>query len=220
MAGRRGTLLGSGDNYELKITNYELKINNMNTSEIIPVETGKLGLEVSSRLLHERLNVGHRHNDWVRNRINEYGFIEGEDFYYNFSKSTGGRQAKEYILTLDVAKEFAMLENTKTGRMIRRYFIEIEKRYRDWTGFILPMLETERDLFGERTGYNYIKLLMSCGCSVISGSVRRRMRRNPQEFFKNQLGQFVVSEKYGRTIVANAVTRRLNWEMAGLRITN
>ncbi|MDR2286542.1 MAG: antA/AntB antirepressor family protein [Prevotellaceae bacterium] len=180
--------------------------------EIIPIERGELGLEVNSRLLHRKLQVKTVHSRWIERRIDEYGFVEGLDFLPSLAKSTGGRRSKEYVLTLDTAKELAMLENNEEGRMIRRYFIEIEKRYRDWIGFILPRLETETDLFGKMTGYNYVKLLMSCGCSVVSSSVRRRIRRNPREFWKNQHGQWVVSEMYGRTIVANAVTRKLNGE--------
>jgi phage anti-repressor protein len=191
----------------------------MGTREIIPVEQGKLGLEVNSRLLWQKLGIRHRHNDWINNRIQEYGFEEDMDFTKILVKLKGaGRRPAEYMLTLDMAKELAMLEVGNTGRMIRRYFIEIEKRYRDWIGFILPRLETETDLFGQIKGYNYIKLLMSCGCSVVSSSVRRRIRNNPREFWKNQLGEYVISERYGRTVVANAITRKLNQEMREQRL--
>jgi phage anti-repressor protein len=184
----------------------------MNTNEIIPVEKGKLGLEVNSRALHGKLEVRWGYAHWINEKISRYGFEEGVDFWRDSAKSTGGRKPVDYVITLDMAKELAMTEESSTGRMIRRYFIEIEKRYRDWIGFILPRLEVERDLFDTRTGYNYIKLLLSCECSVLSGSVRRRIRRHPQEFWRNGTGHWFVSEAYGRTIVANAVTRRLNRE--------
>ena len=37
----------------------------------------------------------------------------------------------DYYLTIDMAKELCMVENNENGRKIRRYFIEVEKRYRE-----------------------------------------------------------------------------------------
>jgi phage anti-repressor protein len=181
-------------------------------------------LLVDSRLLHQRLKVGHRHNDWVRNRIKQCGFEEGKDFYYNFSKNKRaqyqGRSRIEYLLTFDVAKELAMLEFNEIGKAIRRYFIEVEKQYRDWIGFVFPKLRKERTLFNDGFYFDYIELLRSCSCSLVSGSVRRRMKKNPQEFHKNQEGVIIVSEHYGKNIVANAITRRLNMETRQRRLLN
>jgi hypothetical protein len=44
-------------------------------------------------------------------------------------KSIGGRPATEYILTLDMVKQLAMLENNEKGREIRRYLIRIEEAW-------------------------------------------------------------------------------------------
>lgn len=87
--------------------------------------------------------------DWIRERIEKYGFIENQD-YCSFSlkneKPQGGRPTTEYLLTLDVAKEIAMVENNDKGRMIRRYFIEAEKRYRE-TKLTRARAKAERRLF-------------------------------------------------------------------------
>jgi phage anti-repressor protein len=178
--------------------------------ELIPVENGELGLMVDSRLLHEKLKIMHRYNDWIRNRISEYGFENGRDFYYNLSKSTGGRRRLEYIITIDMAKELAMVECSPFGRAVRRYFIEVEKQYRDWIGFVLPRLETDIDLFGSKIGYNYIQLLGKVELSVKSGAITARKRRNPQEFWRNQHGTVFVSEEYGKNIIAYAAARKLS----------
>lgn len=71
--------------------------------------------------------------DWIKDRLNRYIFVENEDFI-GFSlkneKPNGGRPTKEYYLTIDTAKEICMIENNEIGRKIRKYFIEVEKRYR------------------------------------------------------------------------------------------
>lgn len=64
---------------------------------------------------------------WIRGVIEDYGFEEGTDFYPVSDKSTGGRPRKDYLLSLDVAKEIAMIGNTPKGKATRRYFIAAEK---------------------------------------------------------------------------------------------
>lgn len=193
------------------------------SDEPIPVEQGQLGLQVNSRLLHMKLESKQQYADWISERIKKYGYEEGNEFFINLrktqsSKYKGGRPSVDYVVSLDVAKELAMVEENEIGRAIRKYFIEIEKRYRDWIGFILPKLECDFDLFGKRTGYDYLQLLRTCGCSTTSGAVSQRMRNNRQEFWRNQCNVIFVSEVYGKTIIANAVTRKLNAEMKQRRI--
>lgn len=79
--------------------------------------------------LHEFLQSETRYNDWISRRLEKYSFIEGEDFYLFLSK-TNGRPEKEYYLTIDTAKELAMVENNDKGREIRKYFIAVENTYR------------------------------------------------------------------------------------------
>jgi phage anti-repressor protein len=43
----------------------------------------------------------------------------------------GGRPTKEYLLSLDMAKELSMVENNEAGRRMRRYFIEVERKARE-----------------------------------------------------------------------------------------
>lgn len=85
---------------------------------------------VNARELHQQLMSKQKFTDWVNRRISNYGFIEGEDFFITLGKSNGGRPSTEYLLLLDTGKEIAMLENNGQGRAIRKYFIEVEKRFR------------------------------------------------------------------------------------------
>jgi phage anti-repressor protein len=107
-------------------------------SSIVPVYEGKSIDEacqteqlVNARELWEFLKIETRFDTWINRRIEEYSFKAGEDFCTFLSKSTGGRPATEYMFKLDVAKELAMVENNDNGRMVRRYFIEAEKRFRE-----------------------------------------------------------------------------------------
>ncbi len=84
---------------------------------------------VNARELWQALGVGKDFSNWIKDRIEKYGFKEGIDFSPVLAKSSGGRPATEYILRLDTAKEIAMVENNEMGRTIRRYLIEVEKRY-------------------------------------------------------------------------------------------
>ena len=84
---------------------------------------------VNARDLWKTLEIETKFNTWMPRRIEEYEFEEGRDFVTNLGKSHG-RPSKEYIISLDMAKELAMVENNEQGKKIRRYFIEVEKRYR------------------------------------------------------------------------------------------
>lgn len=86
-------------------------------------------LLVDARLLHQFLDIATRFNDWIVRRLADALAVEGEDFYSELSKTTG-RPASEYWLTLDLAKELAMLERSERGREVRRYFIQAEKQLR------------------------------------------------------------------------------------------
>lgn len=81
---------------------------------------------VSGRELHEALSVETRYNDWFK-RMTEYGFVEGEDFYSNLSKtSEGGRPSTDHQLTIPMAKELCMLQRNDKGKQFRQYFIRVE----------------------------------------------------------------------------------------------
>lgn len=84
-------------------------------------------LLVNARELHQRLQVKTLFKDWIKRRIEEYQFIEGEDFSSDLSKSDFGRPSIEYHITLDMAKELCMLERSELGQKARRYFIQMEK---------------------------------------------------------------------------------------------
>ena len=104
---------------------------------LIPVIDHEIGGElqpcVNARELHKWLKSKYQFADWIKSRLKTYGFVENED-YVSFSeiseKPHGGRARKQFLLTLDTAKELSMVENNEQGRVARRYFINCEKALR------------------------------------------------------------------------------------------
>lgn len=99
-------------------------------NELIKVDFDKQ--TISARALWEVLGKPYKHfTDWF-NQYKQYGFIENVDFkpFSEISeKPQGGRPIQDYEITIDMAKELAMLQKTEKGKQIRQYLIELEKQW-------------------------------------------------------------------------------------------
>jgi len=111
----------------------------LNFAELIPVVPGVIGKQstsiVNASALHHALCIDSRFTDWIKRRIAEYGFSGGNDYQRvetlsvsNLSSAKSRQQiTHEYLITLDMAKELAMVERNEQGRAVRRYFIACEE---------------------------------------------------------------------------------------------
>lgn len=103
--------------------------------ELIKITTDAQGVQlVSARDLYDALVPATPFKKWI-DRMLEYGFTENQDFTVVdifVRNSNGGRQTIiDYALTLDTAKEIAMIQRSDKGRLVRQYFIEAEKKLRE-----------------------------------------------------------------------------------------
>lgn len=125
---------------------------NSNSIELIKIQE-RNGLQaVSARELHQFLESKQEFSNWIKSRIEKYGFIENQDFevFDNLIKNpVGGRPLTEYALTIDMAKEIAMVEGNEKGKQARRYFIEIEKRAKEM------LLQNDFQAMCERRGIKH-----------------------------------------------------------------
>ena len=101
-------------------------------NELIKITQNEKGENaVNARGLHEFLGIETPYNKWF-SRMVEYGFVENQDFVAVGQKcpiANGGYQERtDHIITLDMAKELAMIQRTEKGKQARRYFIECEKQ--------------------------------------------------------------------------------------------
>lgn len=118
------------------------------TQELIQVRQTENGVQtVLASELYKALGAKAQFTNWVK-RMMKYGFVENQDYWeilptpnnpntnthltnlLSKKKGRGGQNAKEFVFTLDCAKSIAMLQRNETGAKIRRYFIEVEKQYR------------------------------------------------------------------------------------------
>jgi phage anti-repressor protein len=119
----------------------------------LPISSGTIGnltqLTVDARALHCALEVKRDFSTWIKARVTKYGFVEGEDYEKSSmitdSPIRGSQAAIEYRLSVNMGKELAMVENNERGRMVRRYFIECERRLMENPAPSIPSLSTVAD---------------------------------------------------------------------------
>ena len=96
--------------------------------------------------MHQWLGVGKRFATWITDRISKYDFVEDLDYFISIPNFGTGYKAqklgkiidaktgkvlpKEYIISVDMAKELAMVENSEIGKKVRKYFIRVESDFK------------------------------------------------------------------------------------------
>lgn len=104
-------------------------------NDLIPISRNDDGtIAVSGRALHTGLDISTPYAKWFA-RMAEYGFTAGQD-YEDISvpvpsiRSDRAYEQTDHALTIDAAKEIAMIQRTERGQQVRRYFIAAEKKLR------------------------------------------------------------------------------------------
>lgn len=131
-------------------------------NDLVPVyETSTGEKVVYGTELHTALDVRTPYRMWVERRLEECEAGENEDFEAAQICSPSGQSMKEHIIKLDTAKEMAMLERNDKGKQVRRYFIQVEKKYRKG----IPQKQSTNDRFHimemnarSRMAQTYLKL--------------------------------------------------------------
>lgn len=123
-------------------------------SQLIPTVSGCLDGQtqalVNARDLHEFLGVETRFDKWIQRRIEEYGFTQVIDFIESPKMANRGfwqTETKDYLISLDMAKELCMVERNEKGREARRYFIEMEKQAKALPDAVLWRIDALEDAY-------------------------------------------------------------------------
>lgn len=162
---------------------------------------------VDARTLHAQLESKKKFSEWIKGRIKTYNFVETLDFTkvapnQETCKFGGDTRSENYSLTLDMAKQLAMVEKTESGKNTRTYFILLEElihRNKDWWDVRNPQRE------------NYLPM-----CNSISESIHRICGRYGDDYdFKREadilniiaVGSRAQSIKNYLGVGTNAITR-------------
>lgn len=102
--------------------------------ELIKVTTKNDTQVVSARELYKGLEIAQRFSRWVSNNWDM--FEEGVD-YVPCTLSTqqnqygGIKELDDYTITIDMAKQLAMMVRSEKGKQYRLYFLELERKWND-----------------------------------------------------------------------------------------
>lgn len=100
--------------------------------DLIHITQTQIGAEnvnsVDAKEIYNYLEIKTAYTTWIQRAIEKYDFIEGEDFISNLKESNGGRPTKDFIVSIDMAKELCLVENNPKGKETRKYFIAAEKQ--------------------------------------------------------------------------------------------
>ena len=157
---------------------------------------------VAARELHRRLKVQTSFNHWFNRRVSEYNFDENKDYFTENQlldkndKKYPHRPRTEYFLTIDMAKEIAMVERTEVGKEIRNYFIEMEKIARKSLIKMPPSL----NVYGKEA-LPYIEWLLLHQYSVTSGQYHHRIRKYPQHFHRTAEGKWYINKEFAEALL-------------------
>lgn len=87
---------------------------------------------VNARDLHAYLGANKDFSDWIKYQIETFGFVENSDYVVTHENGEqyyqGVTLRRDYFLTIDMAKELAMVSRCAKGKQVRQYFIECERQ--------------------------------------------------------------------------------------------
>jgi len=177
-----------------------LKINTIDSERIT----------VSARDLYEFLEATERFNSWF-DRMKQYGLVENTD-YTTVKKLTevpnnGGVQIRElddYQLTIDTAKQIAMLQRNEKGTQARKYFIQVENAWNSPERVMARALEIAHKTIATLELENnemkpkalFADAVASSKTSILIGQLAKILTQNGYQIGQNRLFEKLRNEGF------------------------
>ena len=181
-------------------------------NDLVPVyETDTGEKVVYGTELHEVLDVKSPYREWSARRFKDCDALEDEEYTsVEISTLVGGSPKKEHIIKLDIAKEMAMLERNEKGKQVRRYFIEIEKKYKHNLADLSPELRAiivvDKRITNVEKKVEHLEFdipLYACEAEELSNQVKRKGvvimgGKNAEAYKDRTIRKLVYSDIYNQ----------------------
>lgn len=180
-------------------------------NELLKVNYDNDRITLSARELHKFLGVTERFGNWFE-RMNQYGFQESIDYLGRKVFNTQAHQElQDYEITLDMAKEIAMIQRSDKGKEVRQYFLELERRWNSPEAVMNRALEYSRKqvkaLMEEKQGLIeenkelkpkalFADAVSASNESILIGQLAKLIRQNGYEIGQNRLFEWMRENGY------------------------
>lgn len=153
---------------------------------------------VSARDLHKGLKVKTRFSQWVEQNFKI--LEEGYDFSpvvttTQLNQYGGTKEIHDYALSLDAAKNLAMISKTDEGAKVRKYFIQVEKDFNSPEKIMARALlmadkkvhKLEAQIEADRPKVLFADAVEASETSILIGDFAKILRQNGYNIGQNRL---------------------------------
>ncbi|AYP29787.1 oxidoreductase [Streptococcus phage SW22] len=161
---------------------------------------------VSARQLHKSLEVKTRFSQWVEQnfKILEEGYDFTSVVGTTVVNNGANRKLQDYVLSLDAAKNLAMVSKTDKGKEVRQYFIQVEKDFNSPEKIMARALlmadkkvhKLEAQIEADRPKVLFADAVSASKSSCLIGELAKILKQNGIDIGQNKLFQWLRSNGY------------------------
>lgn len=176
--------------------------------ELIPVNYKDDRQTVSARELWAFLDKPYTKFTMWFDKYRGYGFQESRDFrelsVKVYSSNGAAHNAVDYEITIDMAKELAMLQKTEKGKIARRYLIELEKKWNSPEAVMARALkmadnkiyQLKEKIEDDKPKVIFADAVTASKTSILVGELAKLLKQNGIETGQNRLFSWLRDNGY------------------------
>lgn len=182
--------------------------NKPNISQMFNIQEKENGeIAISGRELHEALEIKTQYTKWFE-RMTEYGYQENIDYIAISQKRlTAQGNVTTYIdhaLTIDTAKEIAMIQRNEIGRAVRQHFIRIEDAWNSPEMIVERALQIqtnkveklEAQVEEDKPKVLFADSVVGSQSSILVGELAKLLKQNGVDIGQNRLFEWMRENGY------------------------